>query len=319
MSIKLIDNENLLHKNAAVSMYMQGVQQSLNDPNQGMGLTDTEKMFKDQFVQIAQETFLSKAKKYADKVEDFIVLDVIPEKNYGFGAFMLNLGEPEDTVYVPIIMQNSQIKPILMMFNDTFDLLPFTAEWVDYIQQNRAERIIESVNDVNDSWNSATGRSDKGRSLYPTSASEINVRGITQPPNLITSSGAVGMATGPFDVDHPRNSQTFTQVLNPVFENFDRLAKRASDSNENGKIKVDLAIQDMEERVNTVMRIIKSAAINVPGSNSNLNTSILSRVEKKKSSEEAEKILSELTSENDNDTVKMFLDQMRSNSNFLIL
>lgn len=93
---------------------------------------DPETAFKQQFAQLAQDTFAQKSPAFMNHVVDFQVVSVNMAEETGVGAMRLRSGGNE--VHVPIIVSGGTILPITTMYSVAHKrYLPFNAQWFEAI------------------------------------------------------------------------------------------------------------------------------------------------------------------------------------------
>ena len=92
-------------------------------------------MFKQRFSEMAYNVLMAKFPELAAQVVTFKLIETDVENGKGVGAFVLLLDDK--TIYVPVVMIDSQLKPFDMFyFKDLNIFLPLAPEWLDEVSKS---------------------------------------------------------------------------------------------------------------------------------------------------------------------------------------
>lgn len=138
------------------------------------GLDPTEDLFKQRFADMAYKTLNSKFAELAPHVVTFKILKADIDDGSGVGVIILDYNGK--TVYVPIVMVDSVLKPMeLFYYKDLNVFLPLTLQWLDEIMRDSVSELGESAKLPNE---------------VP---QDVDLRDLVFPP--LTSTGRVGYAS----------------------------------------------------------------------------------------------------------------------------
>lgn len=109
------------------------------------GTSDQAKALFDQGLsQMAYNVLLSKFPNIAQDVVTFKVLDTDHEKGSGVGAFVLM--RRGQTLYIPVVMADNQIKPLdILYFKELNTFMPLTKEWLQELDKQALGELGEGV------------------------------------------------------------------------------------------------------------------------------------------------------------------------------
>jgi hypothetical protein len=121
-------------------------------------------LFEDGLSQMAYGVLLNKLPNIAPDVATFKVLQCDPEDGKGVGAFVIV--RQGQTFYIPVIMAESQIKPLdILYYKDLNVFLPLTKEWLEELDKL------------------ALGEMGQGVKAPESLTSDVDIRGTVIPPN----------------------------------------------------------------------------------------------------------------------------------------
>ena len=176
---------------------------------------DATRAFEDGFSQMAQNVLAGKFPELVESVVTFKVLASDIDNGSGVGAFIISLNG--EALYIPIVMTNSQIKPLEIVYYKEKDIfLPLDPEWLDEISRNALDELGEGIKPPEE--------------LEP----DVNIRDIVIPPtvgrHVYASAYMPGEKLAQFLTEAPnRVKKAFKQVLESnhkilkyAFEQFDR-------------------------------------------------------------------------------------------------
>ena len=114
-------------------------------PGQGPpGLDPTEDLFKKRFADMAYKTLNSKFAELAPHVVTFKILKVDIDDGSGVGVIILDYNQK--TIYVPVCMVDSVLKPMeLFYYKDLNVFLPLTLQWLDEIMRDSVSELGEAA------------------------------------------------------------------------------------------------------------------------------------------------------------------------------
>lgn len=149
---------------------------------QGLPTRDEEKqLFEQGLSQMAYNVLTSRFPDLLPEVITFRILDTDVDKGVGVGAFVVQHGT--DTLYIPVIMSDNQIKPLDMFYHKALNVfLPLNNDWLDEVQQLTLD---EMGNDV-----------DTPKSLQR----DVDTRHVMVPPTAGRFAYAAARGTGAPDI-----------------------------------------------------------------------------------------------------------------------
>jgi hypothetical protein len=99
-------------------------------------------MFKQRFSEMAYNVMMAKFPELAAQVVTFKLIETDAESGKGVGAFVLLL--EDKTIYIPVVMVDSQLKPFDMFyFKDLNIFLPLSNEWLDEVSKSALSNLGE--------------------------------------------------------------------------------------------------------------------------------------------------------------------------------
>jgi len=105
---------------------------------------DATMAFEDGFSQLAHRVFSSKFPELVQNMVTFKILKTDIDTGAGIGAFILSVDG--ESIYVPVILAQDQIKPItIMYFKDRDVFLPLTPEWIEEVSRTSIGELGEGV------------------------------------------------------------------------------------------------------------------------------------------------------------------------------
>ena len=133
-----------------------------------------EEMFKQRFSEMAYNVMMAKFPELAAQVVTFKLVETDAESGKGVGAFVLLL--EDKTVYIPVVMVDSQLKPFDMFyFKDLNIFLPLSNEWLDEVSKSALSNLGEPAK------------------LPQGVARDMSIRDLVVPP--IMPEGRIGLAS----------------------------------------------------------------------------------------------------------------------------
>lgn len=113
-------------------------------PMGGMPQDQAKTLFDQGLSQMAYNVLINKLPNVAPDVVTFKVLDTDPEKGGGVGAFVIM--RHGQTVYVPVVMAENQIKPLdILYYKDLNVFLPLNKEWLEELDKLSLEELGQGV------------------------------------------------------------------------------------------------------------------------------------------------------------------------------
>ena len=105
---------------------------------------DATLAFEDGFSQLAHRIFSTKFPELMEYAVTFKVIKTDLDSNSGVGAFVLDISG--ETIFVPTILANNQIKPLEVMFVKDKDIfLPLTQEWIEEVSRGSLDSLGQGV------------------------------------------------------------------------------------------------------------------------------------------------------------------------------
>lgn len=105
---------------------------------------DETRMFEDGFNQMAYSALVAKFPDLVQNVVTFKVLDTDVTTGAGVGAFVMQ--HNNDTVYIPVVMADNQLKPLDMFYHKNLNVfLPLSNDWLDEVAQLTLDEMGETV------------------------------------------------------------------------------------------------------------------------------------------------------------------------------
>lgn len=102
-----------------------------------------EQMFEDGFNQMAYNSLVSKFPDLVEEIVTFKVLEVDIESGAGVGAFVVQ--HNNDTLYIPVVMADNQLKPLDMFYHKNLNVfLPLSNEWLSEVDQLTLDEMGEA-------------------------------------------------------------------------------------------------------------------------------------------------------------------------------
>lgn len=102
------------------------------------------RMFEDGFNQMAYSALVAKFPDLIQNVITFKVLDTDVSTGAGVGAFVMQ--HNNDTVYIPVVMADNQLKPLDMFYHKNLNVfLPLSNDWLDEVAQLTLDEMGETV------------------------------------------------------------------------------------------------------------------------------------------------------------------------------
>jgi hypothetical protein len=102
------------------------------------------RLFEEGLTQMAYNVLVSKFPDLMQKVITFKILDSDVNKGSGVGAFVVQQGN--DTLYVPVVMADNQIKPVDLFYHKDLNVfLPLNNDWLDEVGQLTLDEMGEPV------------------------------------------------------------------------------------------------------------------------------------------------------------------------------
>lgn len=176
---------------------------------------DATLAFEDGFGQLAQRIFSSKFPELMDFVVTFKVIKTDLDTNSGVGAFVLDIDG--ETIFVPTVLANNQIKPLEIMYVKDKDIfLPLTQNWITEVSRGTLDNLGHGVKPP------------------PTLSPDQDIRNVVVPPTVgrfaYASAQPSGVKLAQFLSEAPnRVKEAFKLVLEKnhsilkyAFENFDK-------------------------------------------------------------------------------------------------
>jgi len=103
-----------------------------------------QELFKQRFSEMAYNVMMSKFPELAAQIVTFKLIETDAETGKGVGAFILLL--EDKTIYVPVVMVDSQLKPFDMFyFKDLNIFLPLSNDWLDEVSKSSLSNLGEPV------------------------------------------------------------------------------------------------------------------------------------------------------------------------------
>ena len=176
---------------------------------------DATLAFEDGFSQLAHRIFSTKFPELMEYAVTFKVIKTDLDSNSGVGAFVLDISG--ETIFVPTILANNQIKPLEVMFVKDKDIfLPLTQEWIEEVSRGSLDSLGQGV--------------EPPKTLSP----DQDIRNVVVPPTVgrfaYASAQPSGVKLAQFLADAPNHvKEAFKLVLEKnhdilkyAFENFDK-------------------------------------------------------------------------------------------------
>ena len=167
------------------------------------GLDPTEDLFKQRFADMAYKTFDSKFAELGPHVVTFKILKIDVDEGSGVGVLILDYNQK--TIYVPVIMVDSILKPMeIFYYKDINVFLPLTLRWLDEIMRDSVSEMGEAARLPNE---------------VP---QDQDLRDLVFPP--LTSSGRVGYASA--DAQDAQDAHTvgaLAMIKEAEFQDFGNL------------------------------------------------------------------------------------------------
>jgi hypothetical protein len=105
---------------------------------------DENRMFEDGFNQMAYSALVAKFPDLIENIVTFKVLDTDVGTGSGVGAFVMQ--HNNDTVYIPVVLADNQLKPLDMFYHKNLNVfLPLSNEWLDEVSQLTLDEMGETV------------------------------------------------------------------------------------------------------------------------------------------------------------------------------
>lgn len=138
------------------------------------GPDPTEDLFKQRFADMAYQTLNSKFAELGPHVVTFRILKTDVTEGSGVGVLILDYNHR--TIYIPVVMVDSVLKPMELFYHKELNVfLPLTLQWLDEIMRDSVSELGESAQ------------------LPAEVPQDVNIRDLVFPP--ITSTGRVGYAS----------------------------------------------------------------------------------------------------------------------------
>lgn len=168
-----------------------------------------ELMFKQRFSETAYAILRAKFPDLAPNVVTFKVLETDADTGRGVGSFiLLQEGKP---IYIPLIMTNSQPKPLEIFYYKELNIfLPLTKPWLEEVTKMTLDEL------------------GQGEDIPSGTARDVNIRNIVFPPQ--TESGRVGLAADLQDTAGYlfKEAQRQDVIIHPQFLNVLRQAPKVA-------------------------------------------------------------------------------------------
>lgn len=108
------------------------------------GIDPTEDLFKQRFADMAYTTLNSKFAELAPYVVTFKILSVSADSGSGVGVLIIDYNNK--TVYIPVVMVDSALKPMeIFYYKDLNVFLPLTLQWLDEISRDTLDELGEAT------------------------------------------------------------------------------------------------------------------------------------------------------------------------------
>lgn len=187
----------------------QAISPQIQMANQQLTPEYATELFKQRFTQLAYQMLLSKFSDLAPHIVTFKLLDVDHEKGTGVGTLILNY--QDKVLYIPVVMVESQLKPMEMFYcKDLNIFLPLSAQWIDEVSKMALSEM---------------GSASKLPQEVP---QDVNIRDLVMPP--MTTSGRVGFASAnDSDLDSRilfKEAENHNLEIHPQFLNVMRTAPK---------------------------------------------------------------------------------------------
>lgn len=102
------------------------------------------KLFEDGLSQMAYNVLVSKFPDLIQNVVTFKILDTDIESGAGAGAFVVQ--HDNETLYIPVVMADNQIKPLDMFYHKGLNVfLPLNNDWLDEVSQLTLDETGEAI------------------------------------------------------------------------------------------------------------------------------------------------------------------------------
>ena len=103
-----------------------------------------QEIFKQRFSEMSYNVMMAKFPELASRVVTFKIIETDAETGKGVGAFVLLL--EDKTIYLPVVMIDSQLKPFDMFyFKDLNIFLPLSNDWLDEVSKSSLTNLGEPV------------------------------------------------------------------------------------------------------------------------------------------------------------------------------
>jgi hypothetical protein len=108
------------------------------------GTDPVSKEFSSAFSAMAFDTLTQQMPELLDSVVTFKILEIDPDDDFGVGSFVLMYqGIP---LYIPVILQNSELKPLELMYYKEADMfLPLSEDWVKQLVSSKQQSYGDAV------------------------------------------------------------------------------------------------------------------------------------------------------------------------------
>lgn len=138
-------------------------------------------MFEQGFTQMAYDVLIAKLPHLSEDVVTFKILDVDPDEGRGAGTFVVR--RQGQTIYVPVVMADNQLKPLDIMYHKDLNVfVPLSKDWLEQVDKSSLSELGEGMQP-------------------PTSVSkDVDIRQVVVPPVTGRFSYASDTAATPADV-----------------------------------------------------------------------------------------------------------------------
>ncbi len=127
------------------------------------GQDQEQQIFEQSFSDMAQSMLMNKFPELAQDVATFKIIDSDMDTGSAVGAFIVQ--RPQNTIYVPVVLVENQLKPLEIMYSQEHDVfLPLSPEWLGEIERG----VLENLGDA----------AKTPETLY----SDVDIRNLIVPP-----------------------------------------------------------------------------------------------------------------------------------------
>ena len=151
------------HQRLRLAVKTGALSPAVNQMAQPVSPEDEKRLFEDKMSQMAYQVFSAQHPDLSDSIITFKVIDADVNEGRGLGSFILD--HAGQTLYVPVVLSENQLKPLDMVYLKEVDrFVPFTPEWIEAAASVELDVMGE------------------GGDLPKTLATDVDIRNIIVPP-----------------------------------------------------------------------------------------------------------------------------------------